>query len=578
MPPPLANPAPSRPVPQSGRRPMISRQGVRRLRLASGLTMFTYVFLHLLNHALGNISVAAMEAGLLAQKFIWQGVIGTTALYTAMATHFCLGLWAFYERRHYGWRRAEVVQLVLGLCIPLLLANHLYATRISLALLGTEKGYAQELYSFWVASPFLGAVQVSVLIVAWIHGCIGVNFWLRLKPVYPRLLPYLLCTAIILPMLALLGFFQGGRAILAMAGDPAWQAANLAPWQVGLPEQNAWLRHWRDISILACLGLFGLVLLARLARGWHERRGGALRVSYPNERSALVPRGFSVLEASRAAGIPHASVCGGRGRCSTCRVKVIGQDGCPPALPGEQSVLDRVGAGPGVRLACQLRPEADVSVVPLLRPASGLSALRNGQETRHGEERFVVALMVDMRNSSHLAETRMPFDAVFIIDRFIAAITQAVTAAGGQPTQFTGDGMMATFGLNGPAQDACRQALAAAGGIARNVAALNRLMETEMAEPVHFGIGLHGGTAVVGEIGFADSRVFTTLGEAANVAARLEELCKTFGCEVVASDDVCRLSGLDMSSFELRQTSVRGRREPLMVRTIRRGLDLGGLA
>jgi adenylate cyclase len=175
---------------------------LRTLRLVTGLTLFTYVGTHLLNHSLGNVSIPVMEDGLLIQKWIWQGILGTTALYIALATHFCLGLWAFYERRHFGWTRTEVTQLSLGLCIPFLLMNHLFATRIALTQFGLEKGYAQELYSFWVASPELGVLQVSVLIVAWIHGCIGVFLWLRLKPFFERAKPLLLCAAIMLPVLA----------------------------------------------------------------------------------------------------------------------------------------------------------------------------------------------------------------------------------------------------------------------------------------------------------------------------------------------------------------------------------------
>src|SRR5208283_3970436 len=139
---------------------------LRKLRLCTGLTLFYYVTTHLLNHSLGNISIPAMEAGMVVQKWIWQGMLGTVVLYTALSTHYLLVLWALYERRHFGWTITEVVQLVLGMSIPFLLMNHLFVTRISLAVDGTEKGYAQELYSFWVSAPRLGVLQVAVLIVA----------------------------------------------------------------------------------------------------------------------------------------------------------------------------------------------------------------------------------------------------------------------------------------------------------------------------------------------------------------------------------------------------------------------------
>ena len=340
-------------------------------------------------------------------------------------------------------------------------------------------------------------------------------------------------------MLALLGFYQGGRTVLELAQDPAWREANLKPFQVGRPAENATLRMERDDSLLAALGLVALVLLARGLRAWREQHGGIIRVSYPDGRVARIPNGFSVLEASRSARIPHASVCGGRARCSTCRVRVVAGSGHIPAPSDiERAVLNRVGAGPLVRLACQLRPENDIAVVPLLPSYWDATALRTKTMPQPGEERFIVVLVVDMRNSTRLAETRLPFDAVFIIDRFINAIGAAVTEAGGRPNHFTGDGLMATFGLTCGAHQAARQAIDALALIGRNVAALNQVLQAEMAEPIRFGIGVHGSSAVVGEIGYAESRVFTTLGDAANVAARLEAMCKEFGCEAVVSQSV----------------------------------------
>jgi adenylate cyclase len=547
------------------------RLWLRKLRLCTGLTLFTYVTTHLLDHSLGNISIPAMEAGLVVQKWIWQGMAGTAALYLAMSTHYLLGLWAFYERRHFGWTATEVVQLVLGLSIPFLLMNHLFVTRISLTAFGTEKGYAQELYSFWVGARHLGVLQVSVLIVAWIHGCIGVYHWLRLKPMFNRWMPVLFCGAVMLPVLALLGFFQGGRTMLTLAQDPAWRAANLNPWQVGTPAENHELVYWRDRSLETAAALLIAVLLARLLRVWREWRGSAIRVTYPNGRAVRVPAGFTVLEASRSAGIPHASICGGRGRCSTCRIRVvIGAGLIPGPSPGEQLVLNRVAAQPGVRLACQSLPMGDVSVAPLLPADWPLAALRGQEWPMPGEERFIVVLMVDMRNSTRLAETRLPFDAVFIVDRFVTAAGTAVTANGGRVSHFLGDGLMATFGLACGAREACRQALAAAVAIGRNVAALNTMLVAQTGEGVRFGIGIHCGPAVVGEIGQGVLRTFTTLGDAANVAARLEALCKQFGSEAVVSHDVWRIADLSPAALPVQEAALRGRSAALKIHPIER--------
>ncbi len=414
---------------------MMRRFGLRRLRLGTGLALFAYVGTHLLNHTLGNISLARMEQALIVQKWIWQSVPATIVLYGSLATHFSLGVWALYQRRYYGWRMGEMVQLVLGMTIPFVLAHHLVVTRIDQSLYGTQKGYAQELYSFWVASPFWGTVQVVLLCVAWTHGCIGIFYWLRLRPSFPRFAPVLLSAALLLPVLALLGFFQGGRAITALAQDPAWRALNLAPARAGTPPENVFLDRLNFWIVASFALTIALVFAARALRSWHEHRRGFMRLQYPNGRVARVPKGFSILEASLFAQIPHACICGGRARCSTCRVRVIGDmRDLPAPSEVELAVLARARAGPSVRLACQLRPQGDLVVVPLVPPQTSLADLRRRTIARGGQERFIAVLVVDLRGSTQLSLRQLPFDAVFAIGCFVEAVGRAIAAPAGNRT------------------------------------------------------------------------------------------------------------------------------------------------
>src|SRR5262249_22201710 len=154
------------------------------------------------------------------------------------------------------------------------------------------------------------------------------------------------------------------------------------------------------------------------------------------------------LEASRMAGIPHASVCGGRGRCSTCRTKVEGlREAIPPPAPEELKVLHRVGAAPDVRLACQLRPHGELRATPLLRD--------NGQARDgfrcpgylQGAECEIAILFADLRAFTQLSERKLPYDLVFLLNRYFAEMGHAVEAAGGRIDKFIGDGVMALFGL-----------------------------------------------------------------------------------------------------------------------------------
>ena len=126
-----------------------------------------------------------------------------------------------------------------------------------------------------------------------------------------------------------------------------------------------------------------------------------------------------------------------------------------------------------------------------------------------GEERFIVAMFVDLRGSTRLAEERLPYDTVFIINRFLGAVGDAVREAGGSTNQFLGDGLLALFGLETEPEQAARDALRAIDGIADAVETLNRLLAEDLEHILCYGVGVHAGPAIVGEMGDATDARFT---------------------------------------------------------------------
>lgn len=544
--------------------------GQRQVRLVTGTIMFAYLISHFLNHALGNISTEALAIGVYYHTEFWRFLPVAIVFYSACLVHTALGIWALFERREFHWKAIEPLQLALGLSVPMLVIVHVVGVRLGQALYGHEKLYPQELYTFFIASPNRLWQMLAVLVVAWVHGCIGLYFWLRMRPFFKRAAPFLLAGAVLIPTLAMLGIYQAGRATIADYQDPDWRREELSVQKLGTAAQGAMLEKITDDLTIGYLGLLGFVLLARGARTLLERRGGMIALSYGNGRTLRVPKGLSVLEASLRYNVPHASVCGGRARCSTCRIRVIGDHSAlPEPSPREAFVLHRVGTDdPSIRLACQLRPTGDLTFFQLFLPSTMSANAHAGTPTRVGQERYLVSMFVDMRGSTQLAEKRLPFDTVFIVNRFLGAVSQAVLEAGGRPNQFIGDGMLALFGLSSDRHEACRQALRAAALIATNIDELNQFLSHDLREPIRFGIGIHGGEVIVGDIGYRDHMVFTALGDAVNVAARLQDMTKALACEAVISDEVRVTAGLADDALPAQEVAIRGRNEPMTVRTV----------
>jgi adenylate cyclase len=554
------------------------REGaIRRLRLVSGLVMFAYVTTHFVNHSLGLISVEVMDRELHRIYQYWGSPLGGLILYGAFATHYCLALRALWLRRSLKMPAAEATQLILGFSIPFILTDHVLQLRVADTFYGSNYGYySTVLYVYFVTWPARGVLQFAVLVIAWIHAMIGLRFWLSVKPWYERWQPALYAFALLMPTLAILGALEGGREVVAMAADPDWVAElaqthpRPAPQDVAIIDQMVvWLRY-------AFLTMLLAVLAARVARWhWEQRRHGVVGLTYPSGRLVRIVRGVSVLEASRMAGIPHASLCGGRGRCSTCRIKVAGpKEAIPPPAAEEVKVLQRVGAAPDVRLACQLRPRGDLRVTPLLPAAARARDGFRRPDYLHGAEREIVILFADLRGFTKLSENKLPYDLVFMLNQYFAEMGHAVEAAGGRIDKFIGDGVMALFGLDSGLEAGCRDALVAAKDMALRMQSLNRALIHDIAEPLRIGIGIHAGHAIVGQMGYGTAVSVTAVGDSVNTASRVESLTKTYACELVVSQAVVLGAGIDLGAAPSHDIEIRGRVERLTVRTFSSAADL----
>jgi len=436
---------------------------------------------------------------------------------------------------------------------------HILATRGGHELFGLNDSYLYEIIGVWVWLPQNAWTLAAALLVVWSHGCIGIHLRLRLRPWYQRARPWLLTAALLLPGLALSGFAGVGNQIALWAKDEAWRTAALASFRIG-DNVNAlvdFVQDTMDYVVAGTIIVIVLLLAGRWIRSQWARRGARIVITYPDGEEASVEPGLSVLDASRLPGIVHASICGGRGRCSTCRVRIAeGAATLPPVDDDELKVLARVGAPYSVRLACQLKPTADVSVIPLLPPNVGVQ----------GSERVIAVLFVDLRSFTKFSESKLPYGVVFALNQNFRGMGQAVEEAGGHLDKFIGDGVMALFGVRDDLEQGCQQALEAAAGMSHALEHLNHQLLHDLDQPLR--IGIHAGPAIVGEMGYLAETTITAIGDNINTALRLETITKEFTMQAVISAQGGERAGADLSAFEIRQVTVRGRSEPMAVHLI----------
>jgi adenylate cyclase len=366
--------------------------------------------------------------------------------------------------------------------------------------------------------------------------------------------------AILLPTLALAGFVAAGNETLREAELDADYVPTVRQSTGATAESVALVYGGAKIAIMVHIGLVGLAFGARAARNWLYRRRAPPTLAHASGRRLTILPGATVLETLRDNGVPHASVCGGRARCTTCRVMVTqGLDALPEPQAQEQAALTRIKASPGTRLACQIRPTEDIAIMPLF--AADVSAIdgtvRGGLE---GSERLITVVFVDLRGSTTIGEARLPYDVLYLLNQFFHEMTRALAATNGHYSQFTGDGLMALYGLHEAdpkkgAVDALRGARAMLTGLER----LNRQLRNEMSQPLKIGIGIHHSEAIVGAMGPPKSQIVTAIGDTVNTCARLESLTKEFNVPVIVSRQAAEAAGLDVGGHKLNEVPVKGR-------------------
>jgi adenylate cyclase len=521
---PTASPA------DGGRRP--SRlPTIRDLRLVSGLVLFSYVACHLIGLAGGLFLIDGMRAVSSVTLAVWQTPPGEAALYGAFLLHAALGLMSVAGRRFWMAPLRRRLQGILGLLVPLALLPHLAIVLIGPSLLGSDDGLARVLAHYAVGDPLAYGLQVALVALVWTHGCLGIRDWLRFRPVWRRIRPAFATIALLVPTLALLGFTNAG-----LEAEVAELASGVAgPGDVAVRDLTRILvGGWLAALATAVSVAAARRVMARLKPGFVVRAAGHPPIA--------AERGETLLSALRGAGIAPPSLCGGRARCSTCRVQILpGSAPQPPPADLEAATLARIRAPGGVRLACQLKPVGEIVVVPVLS-ARGAGALPAAAPLIATREETVVVAAFDLRNSTALLEGRLPYDVFHILGAWQEIVRRRVGDSGGHVVSIAGDGLMTVFPVERAPEETGRTAFKTALDVQADLAALSAALQRDLGRPLEAGVGIHIGSGLIGQE--VDGPQLQFFGEPANVASRLHHATKRFGGAVVASEATiiaCRL-------------------------------------
>jgi class 3 adenylate cyclase/nitrite reductase/ring-hydroxylating ferredoxin subunit len=276
--------------------------------------------------------------------------------------------------------------------------------------------------------------------------------------------------------------------------------------------------------------------------------------SLPDDVEFEVVEGESVLEASRRANLPLANACGGKAKCSTCRIWLLdGADDLPPPNEAEAEMIERLGLAGKIRLACQLRPKTEFSFRRLVLDETDLrtaSQLHRSSAAKAGTLKPVVIFFSDVSGFTSFSESLTPYDVMYILNRYFSQVGEYIESNDGFIDKFVGDGLMAIFGV----EDQHDAPVRAVNAALQTLAAVDRLkpfFKSMYDIDFDIRIGLHYGEAVIGSVGSPGNERLTAIGNVVNVASRVEVANKEAGTRFLISEPLYERvkSDVDMTDF-----------------------------
>lgn len=260
----------------------------------------------------------------------------------------------------------------------------------------------------------------------------------------------------------------------------------------------------------------------------------------PDQVAVPADENATILDTSLQAGIPHTSVCGGKARCSTCRVLILnGLEHCSPRSKEEEALAGPLCFTDSIRLACQTTVSGDVTLRRLVLDEDDIELADQEHPDADlgsvGEEQYMAILFADLRGFTSFAEDQLSYDVIHILNRYFQQMGRAIGQHGGVINNYMGDGLLALFGI-GDDEEPAVKAVRAGWDMLLAMQALNPYIENVYSHRFDIGIGIHYGQVVMGLVGASGHKRMTAIGDAVNLASRIEGANKDAGTNLLISE------------------------------------------
>ena len=262
--------------------------------------------------------------------------------------------------------------------------------------------------------------------------------------------------------------------------------------------------------------------------------------SQTDNKTIFASPGNTILEATLKAEINHMHVCGGNARCSTCRVYVLdGLSNCQPRNEKEKQLAEKLRFPQDIRLACQTEISGNITirrpVVDDLDKEIILKQLGDESGTKLGQEKDLAILFTDIENYTQFAEAFPAYDVVHVLNRYYQTMNGIIVQHKGVISDVAGDGILALFGVmedsKNPVLDAINAVRAMNAALTQFNGYLNQMYDRS------FGIraGINFGKVIVGNFDTGMMSKISAIGDAVNLASRIETANKDFGTQLLIS-------------------------------------------